>query len=136
MNTVTATEAHGAVEKAATEPNRDLRMIEKIEIDQVVRQGDIYVQRIRKADVPKTAPYGTTQLAPGNTQGSRHIVKGSVDLRAPEKGADALKGPYILAKERFEVTHPEHAHFSLPPGTYRVTYQRDFAQEEIARVMD
>jgi hypothetical protein len=136
MQPVTAELAHKTVEEVASKPDRDVRRIESLKVGQGIRQGDIYIRRVRKADVPSTKPYGTTQLAPGNTQGSRHVVQGDVELRKPSDEKDPLQGPFILAEERFEIVHPEHAHFSLPPGAYQATYQRDYAKEEVARVQD
>ncbi len=117
---------------AETHTEQELRMIRVIEVGQWARQGDIAVQRVDEE--PRTKRTADRQLAPGNTKGSRHILEGKVD--AYEGGGDLLEGPLLIARERFTVTHPEHAHISLPSGTYRVTYQRDLQMEERARVMD
>jgi len=42
----------------------------------------------------------------------------------------------VESKTRFELTHPEHAHFSLPAGCFEVIQQRDYATEEIRAVRD
>lgn len=133
QETLTAEQAHNKVREAADKPDTDLRVIKKIAVGEAVRQGDIYLKR-----VAKTAARGeeieTRQLAPGNTQGSRHCVEGDVKIYA-RKG-DALTGPIVESETGFRVTHPEHAHFDMPAGTYAVTYQRDFAREEVSRVND
>ena len=46
-------------------------------------------------------------------------------------------GPIFCLTETNTVTHPEHGDWILPPGTYRVTYQRTMSRENtIARVLD
>jgi hypothetical protein len=49
----------------------------------------------------------------------------------------ALAGPIFRLTETNTITHPEHGDWILPPGTYRVTYQRTVTRENvIARVWD
>jgi len=111
----------------------ELRYVNEMAINQFIQQGDIYIQRVEK--IEKGKKIHDLQLAPGTTKGSRHILadfKGDIYTRE----GDALTGPAIEAKERFTLTHPEHAHYSLPAGKYVVTYQRDFEQEQIQRVRD
>lgn len=130
----TAIEAMKAIETAAATHGPELRMVRTMKVGQVVRQGDIYIERVAK--IPQDAtPRADRQLAPGSTQGSRHVVEGDATLYDRLK-ASPLHGPLIDAPERFVVTHPEHAHVSLPSGKYAVTFQRDYAQEEAARVQD
>lgn len=46
-------------------------------------------------------------------------------------------GPIFTLTETNTVTHPEHGDWILPPGTYRVTYQRTVTKENIVtRVLD
>lgn len=131
--TLTAEQAHAKVSAAAEKPNTEVRYIEKMKVGEAVRQGDIYLTRVR-SDATREKEIHTRQLAPGNTQGSRHCVEGPV--RVYERKGDALTGPIVASEGRFKVTHPEHAHFDLPGGCYAVTYQRDFAREEVSRVND
>lgn len=112
----------------------DLRVLTELSIHQMVRQGDIYIQRV--ADT-----YGRgertedRQLAPGNTKGSRHVVEGAVVYRpTEEQGRDPMHGPVVVADAPWRVTHPEHCDYELPAGTYRVGYQMDPRTRE--RVMD
>ena len=106
-----------------------------------IRQGDVYFHCI--GSVPK----GTTkqkrkqlQLAPGTTQGSRHIITeataGNCELY-DLPNATPLDGPVLeVCKTPVEVSHPEHGHVVFTvPGVYRIYYQRQFA-EELRRVMD
>lgn len=135
----TAIEVARQIEQAAERTTPALRTIESMKVSEVVRQGDLYVERIArlpKSRGPKTA---NRQLAIGETQGSRHVAEGDVTVYATAKDADALTGPVIVARERWTLTHPEHGHFSLPAGKYRTRYQRDYAREraeELRRVQD
>lgn len=134
--TLNAKDTFEKIEKAAATHTAETRMVRTIAVGQAIRQGDVYLTRIdRKRPLAKTSVTSNRQLAPGSTPGSRHMVVGKVTIYAP-KGDDALEGPTIDATERFVLEHPEHAHVSLPRGTYQVTFQRDFASEERARVQD
>ena len=77
-----------------------------------------------------------TQLAPGTTKGSRHILD-SVDGVAfyADPQADVLTGPVIETECERTVTHPEHGDVVLPAGVYAITYQRAYA-DELRRVAD
>lgn len=49
----------------------------------------------------------------------------------------SLAGPIFVLQQENAVTHPEHGNWILPPGSYRVTYQRTVTRENtIARVID
>lgn len=131
----TPVEAHELIEQAGEKNTDAVRYLESIAVGKAIRQGDLYVRRI--ASLPDVTGETTTdrQLAPGNTRGSRHMLEGDAEVVRPA-GKEPLRGPYFVAKARVRITHPEHAHFSLPPGTYEVIFQRDFDREQIARVMD
>lgn len=46
-------------------------------------------------------------------------------------------GPIFRLAKANTVTHPEHGDWLLPPGTYRITYQRTVARDNtVARVLD
>jgi len=122
------------IQVAAQNHGAELRMVRTITVGQWIRQGDVFLRRV-EANHPRGKETANRQLAPGKTKGSRHIVEGDVTICAPTT-TDPLVGPIVKADERFTVAHPEHAHVSLPSGTYATTFQRDFAQEERARVMD
>lgn len=99
-------------------------------------QGDVAITFVES--LPKSYVRGqqSAQLAPGNTQGSRHII---ADMRGIEvrtrKDADPLIGPGIVADRSWELTHPEHGHAVFPAGSFITTYQRQYA-EEMRRVQD
>lgn len=98
------------------------------------RQGDIYITKLRHdsldVNVSKAHP---NQLAPGNTQGSRHVATG--DCSVYSRSGDALTGPVVKVNSEAVITHPEHGDLKLPPGVFGITYQRAYA-EELKRVLD
>lgn len=103
------------------------------------RQGDVYFLRLsaqawQNASIAKPE----RQLAPGSTQGSRHIVR-EADMAHLQffrpLNPTPLDGPLIKAKKPFCVEHPEHGAVTLPAGEYQVYYQRQYAQE-LKRVLD
>lgn len=102
-----------------------------------VRQGDIYLHKL--ACLPNSAipdPSARAQLAPGESQGSRHCIgdMSKVQLfRLPNP--NPLQGPVIDVKESVAIEHPEHAHITLEPGVYICTFQRLHA-DEVRRQMD
>jgi len=100
-------------------------------------QGDVKFTRL--AALPagaKRIDKPSAQLAPGTTQGSRHVLNdmNGIELyQAPDAGP--LDGPIIVSECPFTVDHPEHAVVTFPAGIEAVTYQRAFA-EELRRVQD
>lgn len=118
----------------------------------VALQGDVIFVGI--ARLPESAkPRKDRQLADGNTQGSRHILKGGrcYDCEAAEVVkliAAACKGAKIDAKyvgpvfvTTAEVTHPEHGNHRWPKSAGKqivaVVYQRNLdAEEREQRVQD
>lgn len=118
-----------------------------------IRQGDLYLIRINsKGESTIKAGNGDTstvkiedyqskgeyQLAPGNTMGSRHTIAqrdhGHVEMKRNIAEQSPLLGDILVAKERFTVEHPEHAHFELPAGEYIVAYQTNWKTKR--RVVD
>ena len=110
----------------------------------VVRQGDLYL--VCLADAPKEGKIiQDRQLAPGTTQGSRHVVEGDCVIRTKNTNAiqqlhpstpKELIGPSIECISDCPVTHPQHGDKILPGGTsWGVVYQRAFA-DEIRRIQD
>jgi hypothetical protein len=97
----------------------------------------LYIERLECVParcVPDRKP--SAQLAPGTTQGSRHVLD-SLDGVSVYRLAEntVLQGPVLLVTTERTVTHPEHGNVVLPPGIYSITYQRQFA-EELRRVAD
>jgi hypothetical protein len=108
------------------------------------RQGDVMLRRLDVGDagklIAKAKEAKTRQIAPGNTQGSRHVVRENSARIYELEGADALTGPIVVAPEGFYLEHPTHADFDVSlPGCYQVTFPRDLAveaQEEARRRAD
>ena len=95
---------------------------------------DRYVERLADNSKPIGKRTTNRQAAPGNTQGSRHMIEGDVVVR--ETSGDPLRGPVVVAKGDWWLRHPEHAHMQFGAGVYQVRFQRDFAREERAAVQD
>lgn len=100
-------------------------------------QGDLLIvafDAVPKGCVPVDKP--EPQLAPGNTQGSRHCLDrldGVEMFRL--KDATPLDGPVFRTNRVTEITHPEHGNLIGPPGVYGIVYQRQYA-EDLRRVLD
>lgn len=113
------------------------RRIEVMDIGDEVRQGDLYITRIES--IPSACGLvrqPSAQLAPGNTQGSRHTLRSLVDVQVFRlDNAGPLDGPIIVSEGELAIDHPEHGDRILPPGCYAITYQRAYA-EELRRVED
>lgn len=140
-----------AIQKSAEKMHaKETALIGTASIGDVVRQGDLYLVCL------ESLPPGTKtrrQLAPGESQGSRHVAEGECCVYQPkEPGAvsrliatlsrgavqvpDALIGPLVECHGETTITHPEHGHRVLPAGsTWAVVYQRAYA-EEVRRVQD
>lgn len=135
MNTETAIER---IKKSARSMP-EVRVIEDMKIGQVVRQGDIYIERVAAIE-GRGRILKSRQLAPGTTKGSRHIVGESEGVIICEskpslKGKAAFQvGPAIEAKAGSDVvvSHPEHAWIkikNLVAGFYQVFFQADYARK-------
>lgn len=113
------------------------------------RQGDVYVIMLDEAPT-KASDFAGRQLAPGSTQGSRHVAVGNCELYTPDdasatailnrlipatKNHQQFFGPVIQAAEPVTIEHPEHGDRTLPVGTYLCTYQRAYA-DEVRRAQD
>ena len=99
-------------------------------------QGDLLIVCLE--NVPKDAEAAplVAQLAPGNTQGSRHCLTSLHGISMfKAKSAGPLDGPVFEAKSGCEIDHPEHGNLILPPGVYGAVYQRQYA-EDLRRVQD
>lgn len=102
-----------------------------------IRQGDVSLIAVEAGAADGLRAIRERQLAPGDTQGSRHVAEGDVTVFA-RRSTNPLVGPLLrVGPGGCTVTHPEHRHYRLPAGTtWGVTYSRDLAQKEIARVQD
>lgn len=141
---VTASKAYKEVVSAVEKiKNDDHAAIATMSAGDVLRQGDIYIVAL-----DKPIPYGqishSRQLAPGDTQGSRHVAEGDCEiflvgehkaiatlnrLIPATKGQQLFIGPMIHARGDVRITHPEHGDRTIPGDcSYLVTYQKAFAE--------
>lgn len=116
------------IQQECMSPERSVRFVRTIEVGQAaVRQGDIYLWRIESVPAGATKrPAHDRQIALGASVGSRHCIDAGAEVYdLPERMRHALLGPVLRLQGRTVGTHPEHAHYSLPPGIYQVGYQLD-----------
>jgi predicted RecA/RadA family phage recombinase len=131
--------------------NDELAVIPTVSLGDVVRQGDVYLVAITDITAGSSPATGA-QLAPGNTQGARHIMEGNFSLHTVKADLvieeikkhvptfdshPALIGPVVKSLAGgCTLTHPEHGNRELPANeTFAVTYQRALA-EEVRRQQD
>jgi len=100
------------------------------------RQGDVYILRLKTVPKGLKTEKAQSQLAPGETQGSRHCLESldGVTFYSPVSPTP-LDGPIVKTDRAMTITHPEHGHVTLPAGCYSIHYQRQYAQE-LKRVQD
>ena len=136
MSSVNVKDVFEKIENAALCADDSTRYIRAMVVGQIIRQGDIYITRLEDS-----APCGPEteerQLVAGVSIGSRHLVSGDVTVYV-RNSKNPLEGPYIrMTGDKMRIEHPEHAHVVVfQGGLFGVTYQRDFASEERARVVD
>jgi hypothetical protein len=138
-STVKATSAFRSVQQQAEKIKSDEphRFPEAASANDYHRQGDVLIWKLDAMPagcVLDTKP--NAQLAPGDTQGSRHILDSLAGVEIFQRQQrDALQGPILRTSTERTITHPEHGDVILPAGCYEITYQRQFA-EELRRVQD
>lgn len=124
-------------ESARARAKPDAVVHTRMEIGDYYRQGDIYIQR-QSAPQVKLIAGKESQLAPGNSSGSRHVITAATRRNCQvysRSGGGALNGPLLECTGPVEIGHPEHGHVTIPPGWYAITYQRQLA-DELQRVED
>jgi hypothetical protein len=152
MKTMTADKAFQSVRRSAEKIQSDAHeTVAVVSSGDVVRQGDVYLIALDVAP-KKAAAFVGRQLAPGETQGSRHFAEGDCELYRPDEaeatqilarlipetnGERQFFGPVIRAHGAVEITHPEHGNRTLPGDgqVYLVTYQRT-GREAMRRAED
>ncbi len=147
MKKITAPEALNKIkdniEKLRKMPQ--VREVVDLPIGNVVRQGDLYIQRVESAE--KGALRTSLQLVPGNTIGSSHSVVESPHVKTFESLAKPVTetfgldrkivrfpGPVIVALKPFSISHKKHGWMSqLPAGTYQTFQQCDYTRQRAAK---
>lgn len=95
------------------------------------RQGDLLIEDFRGSmqGQPVAAENGRLILARGEATGHHHsVAAGAGTLTLDEGGV-----MYLTLAELTDVQHQEHAAITLEPGTYRVTRQREWTDEDEPR---
>lgn len=104
-----------------------------------VRQGDVYITLLERVPTGYARQRKwDRQLAPGATQGSRHVIDSKTGVACyVHPAATDFDGPVLHLKQEREITHPEHGNWILPPGVYGISYQRtQDALDQQRRVAD
>lgn len=137
-------------ESAETMHAAKLEVIGTASVGDVVRQGDLYLVCLEDAPIGDTTK--ERQLAPGTTQGSRHVAKGRCSVLVPKSREEVcrviakvvpaakvepeLVGPVIRCIGDVTIDHPEHGAKRLPKDTvWAVVFQRAYA-DTVRRVQD
>jgi hypothetical protein len=101
------------------------------------RQGDILITAVQEIprglrEVPREN--GRIVLAHGEVTGHAHVLEGD----ALFIGADLeeMTDRFLKVESESQLVHDEHATITLPPGSYRVSRQREYAPEAPIQVAD
>ena len=125
---------------AETIRNTDPQDLSTMEVGDEFRQGDLRLIRLPDDFAAKNKLVPVTlqpQLAPGTTQGSRHMLKKLDCVKMYRlNNATPLDGPVFTTAQPNDIEHPEHGDVvNIPPGCYAVPGQRAFA-DELRRTAD
>jgi hypothetical protein len=127
------------VQHAGKHSDGTTKHVPVLKLGEWVAQGDVNFVALSKVPdrARPTAP--VSQLAPGNTRGSRHCIKRE-DLGKVEFFAlpypNPLQGVILKINAPIIVEHPEHGdHVWYKGAIVLVTFQRKYA-EELRRIED
>lgn len=149
MTIKTAIEFVNHLEEAVKASSPEVRPHPGLKIGRKGMQGDCYLHKIKERPACWNVAVRGSQVALGQTIGSRHCADGQgVTVYWPDskaaavaqcpvseitqrigRAAEFLMGPCVDAPNGFTLTHPEHAHHEFPPGVYFVSYQLDYARQ-------
>ena len=101
------------------------------------RQGDIAL--IPVDDVPaglKKVPRekGRMVLAHGEVTGHAHVIEGDAVFLAEDLAE--MEGRFLKVEQECSLVHDEHSTIQVPPGSYEVRRQREYAPEAPLWVAD
>jgi hypothetical protein len=123
------------IEQEAKNASGAKRILKTMKVGETIRQGDIYLVRIEaltESERKTLKPWKGQQLVRGTQGGARHMAEGAKLFESDRqrfkgngRARATLLGPIVVADRRCTITHPEHAHFELPRGTYQVANQLD-----------
>lgn len=121
-----------------------------LEVGESYPQGDVHFTRIARAP-KKLKPWVGNQMAPGTSQGARHMAVGECELatvdetEAAELLAEVIPatkehrqffGPYVKGTGEWGAEHPDHGDRTFNEGHFLTTYQRTWAKVEAVRTID
>lgn len=98
------------------------------------RQGDVFIERVKalpKGATPKARENGRVVLAHGEVTGHAHAIADPEALLF-----DVGEELFLQADGAVTLRHEEHGAIAIPPGTYKVTRQREYSPDEIRNVAD
>ena len=95
------------------------------------RQGDVLIEvaEIPGGLAPKSIAERGAVLAAGEATGHAHIATG-VDIELYEDATGTL---WLKCPHGSNVTHEEHGQIALPVGTYKITRQREWSDDDEPR---
>lgn len=104
----------------------------------IARQGDVLVigvKSIPKSVEPVARDNGRVILAYGEVTGHAHAIKDTraALFRDPKLAAIFM---HVSGDAPVALKHDEHSEIMIPPGSYRVTRQREYSPQEIRTVAD
>lgn len=97
-----------------------------------MRQGDVLLQRVSQKPeqtTPITPEAGRLILARGEATGHHHSVSAAVATLNLDEGGVM----FLTVEELTEMRHQEHAPIELEPGTYKITIQREWSDDNEPR---
>ena len=117
---------------------RKLNPIEytEFELGSIHWQGDVGILRISKVPEGARKINNEAQLAPGTSRGSRHLIHEACVFTMYRDGSEVTDGPVVDASTKLQVVHPDHGTVVMPPGIYKIVYQRQLSGDRIERVLD
>ena len=104
------------------------------------RQGDVLLAPVGEAPEGLRDPVvprddqGRVILALGEATGHAHAIRDPW-VTMTEHPTTKVRHLHVVGKPT-ALLHEEHAPITLPPGVYRVGYQREYSPDEIRRVAD
>lgn len=106
----------------------------------LIRQGDVLLVPVAGAPddtTPVKRERGRVILAYGEATGHHHSIRHpDVTLVTREQADELRMWLTVTAPEPVELEHQEHDTLLVPPGTYEVRRQREYAPEGIRNVAD
>lgn len=102
----------------------------------VFRQGDLLIVQaeLPRGGKKRKAQNGRHILAYGEQTGHHHSVGAATCELIETKGAEAV---FLKIMSATDLVHPEHGTVTIPPGTWRVSRQREYSPAALpTRVAD